>query len=212
MKILVIDDNPLHQTSARQTLVGHDINVVGTHTDAHEVLVKSEPFDAVLCDLLMPAGGMAQGDKGWEYVGQEMPVGFGLALLAVLRGAKMVFVATATNHHDHPTSAMFDDFVEGGKYLKLRPGYQTLAPHIFTIDGARVAYFHAIMSLVEGSVCPDCNGSGEKDACSCSNRNAGNPHPDCETCEGKGHYCWKCRNSGKQWGKDWGAMLQCLIS
>lgn len=202
MKILVIDDNPLNQTSARQTLVDHDVNVVGTHKDAHEVLVKSEPFDAVLCDLLMPSGGMLQGPKGLEYVGQEMPVGFGLALLAVLRGAKLVAVATATTHHDHPASAMFDDFYEEGKVSM---------PHRFAIDGARVAYFHAIMTFVEGSVCPDCNGSGEKDACYCT-RDSGHPKPDCRTCNGRGRKCWMCQNSGKQRGKDWGAMLQYLIS
>ena len=211
MKILVIDDNPLNQDSARQTLGDHDVNVVGTHEDAHEVLVKSEPYDAILCDLLMPAGEMTQGPEGEKYVGQEMPVGFGLALLAVLRGAKLVLVATATNHHDHPASAMFDDFRETVKPKGARSGYGTAAPHCFSIDGARVAFSHAIMTFVDGSVCPDCNGSGEKDSCYCT-RDSGRPKPDCSGCGGKGRKCWKCQNSGKQRGKDWGAMLQDLMA
>ena len=211
MKILVIDDNVINQDSARQTLIGHDVNVVGTHEDAHEVLVKSEPYDAVLCDLLMPAGRMAQGPNGKKYVGQEMPVGFGLALLAVLRGAKLVLVATATNHHDHPAAAMFDHFRDKGKCLERQKGWAIPAPHRFSIDGTRVAYFHAIMTFVEGSVCLDCNGSGEKDACYCT-RESDHSKPDCSDCGGKGRKCRECQNSGKQWGKDWGAMLQYLLA
>lgn len=53
MKILVIDDNPVHQQSARQTLNGHDLTVVGSYDEAFELLqrpletIRSETFAAM---------------------------------------------------------------------------------------------------------------------------------------------------------------------
>lgn len=67
-------------------------------------------FDAVLTDLLVPASGNAQGTKGKEFVGKEMPLGTTIALLAISNGIKRVAVVTDTNHHDHPASAAFDCF------------------------------------------------------------------------------------------------------
>jgi hypothetical protein len=63
-----------------------------------------------------------------RFVGQEMPVGIFLALLAAKNGAKFVAVFTDSDHHSHPASACFDDFneheteptsfmVEGAKFL-----------------------------------------------------------------------------------------------
>lgn len=83
---------------------------------------QSPYWDAVLCDLMMPAGSYAQGEKGRKYVGQEMPVGWSLALTAVTNGAKYVAVVTDLNHHHHPASAMLD----------------SLNHHIFKIDGAKM--------------------------------------------------------------------------
>lgn len=68
-----------------------------------------EPYwDVVLCDLLMPAGKTSQGDEGLKYVGQEMPVGWALALKAAQNGAQYVAVVTDTDHHSHPASALLD--------------------------------------------------------------------------------------------------------
>ncbi len=161
-------------------------------------------FDAVLCDLLMPASRTTMGDKGMEFVGQEMPVGFALSLMAVLAGAKHIAVVTATNHHDHPASAMFDRLQSGN----WNEGVSTPKFHI---NGAVVDYVHAPMVHMEGTTCPDCNGTGSKEACYCVERNAGSPKSDCDTCNGTGHQCWTCRNSGKQWGKDWGKVLARLL-
>lgn len=111
MKILVIDDTVAHQQSARQTLKGHDLTVVGGHDEALEVLstYTTKPYwDAVLSDLLMPAGRNAQGGPGMQYIGQEMPIGWSLAIQAAILGAKFVAVATDMNHHHHPASAMLD--------------------------------------------------------------------------------------------------------
>lgn len=65
-------------------------------------------FDVVLIDLLLPAGRNQMGDRGWQYVGKEMPIGIFLALLAARHGVKLVGVFSDLCHHDHPASACFD--------------------------------------------------------------------------------------------------------
>ncbi|MFA6446220.1 MAG: hypothetical protein WCW14_03155 [Candidatus Paceibacterota bacterium] len=67
-------------------------------------------FDVVLTDLLVPASRQAQGREGSQFVGQEMPIGTTIALLALVAGIKKVAVVTDMNHHNHPASAMFDCF------------------------------------------------------------------------------------------------------
>jgi len=106
MKILVIDDNPIHIASAQVFAVDHELTTAADYDEAIKLL--EDKWDVVLCDLLMPAGFDKQGPIGKKFSGQEMPVGFGLALMFALRGAKYVAVATDSNHHDHPASAMFD--------------------------------------------------------------------------------------------------------
>lgn len=248
MRILVIDDNPLHHASARQTLGGHEVTIVGTYDEAHKLLeeprahwkavndelerrgfknpyapnmtaeeraaaraeekrIEQElcpppPFEAVLSDLLMPASRMTMGPEGEKYIGQEMPVGFALSLMAALH-AKYVAVVTATNHHNHPASAMLDAFESRCTHEHDSVG----KPPRFVINGARVGFYHAPMTFVEGTTCPDCGGSGDKEVCYCVERNAGVAKPDCDTCKGAGRQCWTCRNTGKQWGKDWGKVL-----
>lgn len=132
MKILVIDDSPIHQNAARKQLAAeHDLTVVGSYDEAVRLLepcinasgrwqngeFPKHGFDVVLTDLLMPASGMLQG-KGMKFVGQEMPVGIFLALLAAKNGAKHVAVFTDSDHHAHPASACFDSFNEG-KYMSV---------------------------------------------------------------------------------------------
>ena len=252
MRILVIDDSQLHQTSARQTLGGHDVTIVGTYDEAHELLqeprasykavdaelkrrgfknpydqdatkeekiaarteqkrLKQElcpppSFDTVLSDLLMPASEMTMGPDGLKYVGQEMPVGFALSLMAALHGAKYVAVVTDTNHHDHPASAMLDPFASRTH------GHLAANPPRFVINGAKVGYYHSPMTSVEGTTCPDFNGTGSKEVCHCVEHNAGSPKPDCDTCKGTGRKCWTCHESGKQWGKDWGSVIAHLTA
>lgn len=127
MKILVIDDTQTHLAAARQTLTEHDITTCSDYDEALKYLEekfvdksgnpcsgweddaeKMPYWDAVLCDLLMPAGRDAQGTRGLKFVGQEMPVGWSLALVAAKRGAKYVAVASDLDHHSHPASAMLD--------------------------------------------------------------------------------------------------------
>jgi len=100
-------------------------------------------WDAVLCDLLMPAGNDAQREK--KVLGQEMPVGWSLALVAVMRGAKYVAVASDVNHHDHPGSAMLDRLDDS-------------SGHIFSVDGAKVLMTNRIeFTHPEKEVCLECS-------------------------------------------------------
>lgn len=67
-------------------------------------------YDVVLTDLLVPASDQKQGPDGQKFVGQEMPLGIFIALLAAKNGVKKVAVLTDSNHHNHPASACFDAF------------------------------------------------------------------------------------------------------
>ncbi|MBI2482857.1 hypothetical protein HYV74_01605 [Candidatus Uhrbacteria bacterium] len=176
-------------------------------------LCPPPPFDAVLCDLLMPAGRTTQGPKGERYVGQEMPVGWALALMAVLQGAKHVAVVTNLNHHDHPAAAMLDRLCSGPFHVG--------EPHPVKlhINGAPVDFVNdAPMVPVEGTTCADCGGSGtkaEKDCWLC-NGSGRNEHLDkeCHPCKGSGREvptCYSCRGSGKVLGKDWSKVLARLL-
>lgn len=74
-------------------------------------------FDVVLSDLLVPASRQAQGPNSTRFIGQEMPVGIFIGLLAAVKArAKYVAVFTDSDHHSHPASACFDAFnKEGGE-------------------------------------------------------------------------------------------------
>ncbi len=185
MRILVIDDDPVQQASARETLVGHEVTIVGTHSEARELLeepwashheVQEEllrrgfkdphakntteqeavaaleeqskieqalrppaSFDVVLCDLIMPASSYNLGGKGCQYVGEPMPVGFGLALMAVIHGAKFVAVVTDTNHHHHPAATMLDEF---DSRCPPHDSAKRRGPR-FVMNGARVGFYHS---------------------------------------------------------------------
>jgi len=137
MKILVIDDKPENIESARREFGGHDLTAISDVDEAvkhlrikydeikkeelkkggmkwREALEKSRlpfPYDVVLVDLMLPASGYMLGDKK-VFAGQEMPYGFGLAILAAKNGAKKVAVVTSMDHHQHPMSA-FIDHIDG---------------------------------------------------------------------------------------------------
>lgn len=129
-------------------------------------------WDVVLTDLLMPAGSMSQGGVGLQYVGQEMAVGWALALQASQNGAQYVAVVTDTNHHHHPASAMLD-------YIR----------RLFTIDGARVLMTNQVPLVgITGTECPcaKCNGTGKESS-----------KYECHFCNGTGQDFAK---EGKDWG------------
>lgn len=97
---------------------------------AYEQAMTYPDFDVVLSDLLVPASGQAQGRKGYEHIGKEMPVGIFIGLVAAVRArAKYVAVFTDSDHHSHPASACFDVFnYDGGENH----------PMAFTVEGSKV--------------------------------------------------------------------------
>jgi len=115
MKILVVEDNAIHQEAARAQLSkGNDLTVVDKYEEA-EKLIQDMSFDAVLVDLMLPASGRALRPEAKNlFAGKEMPIGIFLALLAAKNGAKFIAVLSDSSHHDHPASAALDFFNQEG--------------------------------------------------------------------------------------------------
>ena len=107
-----------------------------------------------------------------------MPIGWGLALLAAKKKVKYVAVATDTNHHDHPASAVLD----------------YLLSTVFDIGGeTRLLMTDAAMTDLDGQYesCVRCNGTGKPQV--------EDDLSYCYACGGKG------KNAVR--GKDWGRIL-----
>lgn len=126
MKILVIDDAKLHREAAKALFPDHELTVVGSYDAGQQLVGQLHQFDVVLVDLLMPASAQSMGADR-NLVGQEMPVGIFLALLAAKNGAQYVAVFTDQDHHSHPASACFDAF----------NAHET-TPTPFVVEGAKV--------------------------------------------------------------------------
>jgi len=201
MRILVIDDTAVNLKSAQQTLSGHDVTVCASYDEAlnflyHDTEVQKRAFgyqrdglktpyvkamnetgisywDAVLCDLRMPAGRDALGGEGMKFIGQEVPVGWSLALVAVEYGAKYAAVVSDMNHHSHPSSAMLD----------------RLKRHIFFVDQAKMLLTNHVSRVgITGTefTCTTCGGS-RKDGTS-----------KCWSCNGTGT---NFTETGKDWSE-----------
>lgn len=216
MRILVIDDTRMNLKAAEQTLEGHELTLAASYDEAYKLLEKPKgeaqtPFDVVLCDLLMPAGRERQGEKGAQYVGQEMPVGWALALMAVLQGAKYAAVVTNLNHHEHPAAAMLDRLGSDGlnrhkdEFVKIRA------------NGVPIGFVnYAPMVGVEGTSCTECDGTGKQIECNCwICKGSGKRYNDtpCNNCNGSGRETPKCYSciGGRMKGKDWGKVLSALL-
>lgn len=224
MKILVIEDKQIHQQSARQTLEGHEVTIIGSFDESVELFkercdwekqkqLKSEgmhyseamaqsmipfPFEAVLTDMMLPMS--SDGVNPSVFNPNELvPYGYLLALKAAQRGVKLVGLVTDANHHKVPI-AMGLDLIQGKR---------------FTINGAVCIFDYAEMVSVSGTVCPTCGGQKKCDRrcgmCSGTGYNFAKP---CEFCNGVGHGmydCDACNKSGTELGKDWGHGLKNLI-
>ncbi len=112
MKILLVDDSAKHRRAGVEqlTVLGHEVVALSDYTEALERAMGGEYFDAALLDLLMPAEATMLGDSGMALLGQPFAVGYALAVLIALAGVPFVAVATDTNHHNHPASAVMDWF------------------------------------------------------------------------------------------------------
>lgn len=196
MKILVIDDSPIHQQAARQTLMGHALTIAKSYEEGFMLLapierggmyvvsgMKGGVYDAVLSDLLMPASGRMM-ESPSKFEGKEQPLGWALILRAVLNGATRAAIVSDAHHHAHPAAyalETIDNAIDG----------PTRKPQ-FTINGAKVGfYYHSPTCLVQGV--PGCRWE-----CARGKNQRG------ETCE-------LCHGTGLATGKDWGTVLEWLL-
>lgn len=112
MKVLLLDDSVKHRRAGKRQLeaLGHEVIALGDYTEAMQ-LARSDSFDVALIDLLMPAESMMLGtDAVREHLGKEIGVGFPMLLILSTLGISKIAVATDTNHHNHPMSALVDWF------------------------------------------------------------------------------------------------------
>jgi len=54
LRVLVADDEPLVGAALRRALAAHDVTVVGGGLAAVDAIQRGEPFDVVICDVMMP--------------------------------------------------------------------------------------------------------------------------------------------------------------
>ncbi len=109
LRILVVENNPVHIQAAHEQLAGHDYKVVGNFEQAYENITQFY-FQVVLTDLMMKMGGTCNciGEKGEEHIFIESGYGFAIAWLALSRGVMKVAVLSDGSHHDHPMCFAMD--------------------------------------------------------------------------------------------------------
>jgi len=131
MKILLVDDDLKHRMAGKEQLsaLGHEVVVLSDYFEAVKV-AEGGQFDVALLDLLMPAEADKLGEEGLQYLGESIPVGYPLSVKLATLGILYVVVATDTNHHNHPASAIMDWFIN-------KP---------FTVAGSKVLWIHAPMN------------------------------------------------------------------
>lgn len=131
MKILLVDDSLKQRRAGKKQLeaLGHEVVPICEYAEAHNLALQTK-YDVVLLDLLMPAEGMMLGsDARVEYLGKEIDVGFAMVLAMAMAGVPLIAVATDTNHHAHPASALVDWF----------------SGRVLTINGSTALIMHSPM-------------------------------------------------------------------
>lgn len=125
MRVLLLDDNLRHRRAGTKQLeaLGHEVVALCDYGEARK-RAKQEQFDVALIDLLMPAEPTTLGTEARkEFVGREIAIGFPMVLELSRSKIQKIAVATDTNHHNHPMSAVVDWFhsdaleVNGAKIL-----------------------------------------------------------------------------------------------
>lgn len=111
MRVILVDDSRRHREAgvADLTTHGHKVAAFSDYVEAANAMKRSS-FDVALLDLLMPAEGMLLGPEGQKHFGRPFPAGFAMSMFAAQQRIPWIAVATDTNHHDHPASAMLDWF------------------------------------------------------------------------------------------------------
>ena len=122
MRILLVDDSVRHRRAGVEQLeaLGHQVVALSSYVEAHR-LAQKEQFDVALIDLLMPAEEMTLGPEGLRHLGSQIGVGYALALDLPYGNVGAVVVATDTNHHNHPLSAIVDWFHGKSLFVNGKP-------------------------------------------------------------------------------------------
>jgi len=102
MKVLIVEDDPIHQEAAKEQLVDHDLIIMESFVEFFKTFndcLGSKPkldlssFDAVLTDINLPS---PHDRKGVE----QAATGFVVALKAMQAGVKYIGIITDASHHD----------------------------------------------------------------------------------------------------------------
>jgi len=141
LSTLIIEDTELHQKSAIDQFFPKRVSyaIAKNYEEGKQYLTTIErPFSIVLTDLMMPKGSRdTMSPKGMEYIFDQLPYGFPLALLAAKQNVPYIAIVTDINHHDHPMSACIDN---------LSSAYwsdQSAQSSLYKINNSVVGIFHA---------------------------------------------------------------------
>ncbi|MDR3169202.1 MAG: response regulator [Candidatus Peribacteria bacterium] len=130
MKILIIEDNPLHIKAAKKQLSEHELTICTSYAEAEmelcgwtrsrnvsDLIAKKLDFDAVLTDLFLPSS--VKGTE-LEHATQEeraalpeVPYGLVFAMFALRKGIPVAIVSDMS-HHKNPLCWAMD--LIGGHY------------------------------------------------------------------------------------------------
>jgi CheY-like chemotaxis protein len=173
LEILVVEDTPKHQESARVLLVDHNTQIVGNFDsaiDAFKQRIENPAkitYDVVLTDMFFPQGrGEMQGDKSLAQIPQDL--GTYLAMYAAQQGVPYVAICSDANHHDSTQTYAIKDLILKQKYEEdtqglvsepMKIGEKTLLFNIFgqahkTPDG-RIGTLEEVGDRVEIEVGED---------------------------------------------------------
>jgi CheY-like chemotaxis protein len=166
IEILVVEDTPIHQESARILLAGHNVEIVGTYDEALDrvygescyAINKSSPkkkYDVILTDMFFPQGrGDCVADKSQASV--EQPFGYALAQIACMEGTPYVGIVSDANHHGNGIGYSMDPLnekvmnVNGSRYCVFNNSYKTGMESILVkADGSSAGSTYALRASLK---------------------------------------------------------------
>jgi len=250
MKILIVEHRRLAHEIEKEMFAGHDVAVVGNFHEAmnrirgprpadfrwgddmvSQMLMrgdKTENFDVVCVDMMLPERQGEWGDKGEEYAPSELlPLGFVVAIRAAMCGAKVAIV--------HCHGRMEKAFIEniGAHYSRYSrpPGklvrYQNVGSAPGTdespcvdILGCKVVFMRVPAYLLKDGEddCCSCEGTGVCSSCRGTGKFCGGAivvPTDCDCVKKAKGSCRTCHGTGRvdthRYLKDWGKALKDLL-
>jgi len=130
LNILVVEDKPIHQESARAQLNEHNLVVAPDYCSAISSLKERKP-QILLTDMMFPMGDGEESNPirhlGREALYSEQPLGYAVALYAArpIIAVPRIAILTDATHHSNPVCATFDQFDIGFKVDPNEPTVKT---------------------------------------------------------------------------------------